>query len=148
MPRCLQIFIGVAALGFLLPSLSMAMNPHGSQRNVNPVVQAELIRIEAKRFTVKEVTGRERELKIDRETARVGALRQGVYVQAGCYRTGELNQSWHSVNTKIRNGSFPHNPDIISLRRCETFEKSFEILRLIQKLRAYLDESLNLFFFE
>lgn len=82
MQRFLQGSIVVTVLGLFLPSLSMATETPRSQGNVYPAVQGELIKIEDKIFTVKDPTGKERQLQIDQETSQVGVFHQGVYVQA------------------------------------------------------------------
>jgi hypothetical protein len=80
--RILQGSIVAAVLGLIIPSLAMATETSRSQGRVDPAVQGELIKIEDKVFTVKDPTGKERQLKIDQETAQVGVFHQGVYVLA------------------------------------------------------------------
>jgi len=82
MQRFLRGSIMFTVLGLILPSLAMATETSRSQGSMKPAVQGELVKIEDKIFTVKDPSGKERQLKIDQETAQVGVFHQGVYVQA------------------------------------------------------------------
>lgn len=82
MQRFLQGSLAFTVIGFILPSLAIAAETLPSQGSVNPAVQGELVKIEDTVITVKDPTGKERQLNIDRETAQVGVFRQGAYVQA------------------------------------------------------------------
>ncbi len=64
------------------PSESAATEISRQQSQENPPVLGELVKIEANVLTVKDPDGNERQLTIDHQTTKVGALDRGVYVQA------------------------------------------------------------------
>lgn len=88
MQSVLQRSIMVAIMGLYIPVAALAAETPHLQGVVNPAVQGELIKIDDKIFTVKDPSGKERQLTIDQETVRVGVFHQGVYVQAWFHPDG------------------------------------------------------------
>lgn len=82
MQNFLQGSILVAFLGLILPALATATDMSRSRGSVPSPVVGKLIIVEDTIFTVKDPNGRERQLKIDHETAQFGVFHQGVHVQA------------------------------------------------------------------
>jgi hypothetical protein len=82
MQNFLQVSVLVAVLGLILPSLATATDMARSRGSVPSPVEGKLIIVKDTIFTVKDLNGRERQLKIDQRTAQFGEFHQGVHVQA------------------------------------------------------------------
>ena len=82
MQRKIYGFVLMAVLGLSLSSLLTATETPRPATSPLPAVQGELIKIEGDLFTIKDPTGKEKQLRIDQETRVVGVFHQGDYVQA------------------------------------------------------------------
>lgn len=71
-----------ALAGLFFPPIVTATETTRSQGPANPSIQGELVKIEKTILTVKDPSGKERQVKVDQHTAQFGVFHQGVYVQA------------------------------------------------------------------
>jgi len=82
MQRLLQGALLMGVIGFPIASSSSATDRPDIRPNTSPAIQGELVKMEGELFTVKDPTGRQQQLRIDRDTKMVGVFRTGDYVQA------------------------------------------------------------------